>query len=67
MSPDGAPFPAYHLALPWDSDNAVSFASPQVLNSDITVAADRFQRRDEFLDTFGDPMAEQRSCFETEV
>ena len=45
----------------------MSFASPQVWNSDTTVVADRFQRRDEFLDTLGDPMAEQRSCFETEV
>ena len=46
----------------------MSFASPQVWNSDTTVVADRFQRsRDEFLDTFGDPMAEQHSCFDTEV
>ena len=45
----------------------MSFVSPQVWNSDTTVVADRFQRRDEFLDTLGDPMAEQRSCFETEV
>jgi hypothetical protein len=53
--------------LPWDNDSAVSFASPQVWNSDTTVVADRFQRRDKFLDILGDPMAEQRSCFKTEV
>ena len=45
----------------------MSFASPQVWNSDTTVVADRFQRRDKFLDILGDPMAEQRSCFKTEV
>ena len=28
---------------------------------------DRFQRRNKFLDTLGGPMAEQRSCFKTEV
>ena len=45
----------------------MSFESPQVWNSNTTVVADRFQRRDEFLDTLGDPMPEQRSYFETEV
>ena len=55
------------LSFALGSDSAVSFASPQVWNSDTTVVADRFQRRDEFLDILADPMAEQRSCFKTEV
>ena len=45
----------------------MSFASPQVWNSDTAVVADRFQLRDEFLDILADPMAEQRTCLKTEV
>ena len=59
--------PTTSLSFALGSDSAVSFASPQVWNSDTAVVADRFQLRDAFLDILADPMAEQRSCFKTEV
>ena len=55
------------LSFALGSESAVSFASPQVWNSDTTVVADRFKRRDEFPDILADPVAERRSCFKTEV
>ena len=64
----GLPFHAYRLAelSLWQRERGVLCESP-VWNSDTTVVADRFKRRDDFPDNLADPMAERRSCFKTEV